>query len=175
MAVTNLNQFPGLARGPIDHESSSVINSISGGTIDMGSVVALDTTFTTGDLLPEVKELGVQGSIDGYGIAVGGDVDGIYGDGSAASDDKTKATNDQGQGVVVVTRGRCLARVITPTDTAIVKGQKLTMSATLGVLEVAATGDWVIATALQGIPSAGAGNEALNMIAVEVNKEGQPD
>ena len=175
MVVTNENIFPGLHRGPIDHEASSVINTISKGTISMGSVVALDTAFVAGDLLPEVEESVTQGTINGYGVAVGGDVDGIYGSGIEPADDSTRATNGQGQGVVVVTRGRCLARVITATNAAVPTGEKLTVSIITGVLEVAGTSDWIVATALQTIPDPGVGNRALNMIAVEVNKEGQRD
>ena len=38
--MTNL--FPGLARGPIDHEASSVINTIANEAITMGDLVQLD-------------------------------------------------------------------------------------------------------------------------------------
>ena len=163
----NTNNFPGLFRGPIDHKASSVINSISNASIDMGSVVKLDETILLNtDILPRVLEIGAsQGSNLAYGVVVGGDVDGIYGDGSASTDDTTRAANASGQGVVVVTRGRCPARVGGASSVAI--GDKLTMSATSGVLEVATSGDTVIATSLHVV----AGGD-IDIIAVEVNKEG---
>ena len=112
------NKFPGLARGPIDHNASSVINAISNGVITMGSTVKLNTTIPPSEILPRVEELtGTAGtggakSLDPptYGIVVGGDIDGIYGDGTTATTDKNRAAN-AGEAVVVVTQGRCLARV----------------------------------------------------------------
>lgn len=166
--MANTNRFHGLARGPIDHEASSVINSISDGTIDMGSVVILDTTSlsTNNEILPRVEQGTSQGSALGYGVVVGGDVDGVYGDGSAATDDVNRASNAAGQGVVVVTRGRCPARV-TGSAGAIAIGAKLTPSATAGVLELASASDNVIAVALNSVLGAD-----TDIIAVEVNKEG---
>jgi len=164
--MANTNRFTGLFRGPIDHQASSVINSISNGTIDMGSVVALDTTIPSSDILPRVEQITTQGSPLGYGVVVGGDVDGVYGNGAVATDDINRASNAAGQGVVVVTRGRCPARV-TGGAGAITTGDKLTMSATSGVLELAASGDTVIATALNDVAGAD-----TDIIAVEVNKEG---
>jgi len=120
------NKFQGLARGPIDHNASSVINAISNGVITMGSTVQLNLITPGSELLPRVDELtGTSGgsgpkSLDPptYGIAVGGDVDGVYGDGTTATTDKNKAAN-AGEAVVVVTQGRCLARVrgVNNTDT----------------------------------------------------------
>ncbi len=141
------NQFPGLARGPIDHEASSVINSIANEAITMGDLVQLDTSGApTSEILPrvEVADTG-QGSDSSYGVVVGGDADGIYGSGAAAVDDTTRAALAAGEAVVVVTQGRCLARV---TGT-ITIGGSLTQSATAGVLEPALAGDTVIAKALQ--------------------------
>jgi hypothetical protein len=167
--MANTNRFKGLFRGPIDHQSSSVINSISNGTIDMGSAVALDSTALTvnNETLPRVEQVaGDQGSFLGYGVVVGGDVDGVYGDGSAATDDEERASNAAGQGVVVVTRGRCPARV-TGGAGEILIGSALTLSTTIGLLELASAGDIVIARALNGVLGAD-----TDIIAVEVNKEG---
>lgn len=168
--MTNGNRFQGLFRGPIDHESSSVINSISGGTgsdsITMGSVIALITPVASSDILPRVAEITAtpQGKVT-YGIAVGGDVDGIYGaTGVAATDNTNKATNAPGQGVVVVTRGRCPARV---SGVVLIVGDKLTQSATAGQLEKAASGDQVIATALFAKVAG-----EIDIMAVDVNMEG---
>jgi len=150
--------FVGLHRGPIDHEASSVINAVSNESIDMGAAVALVTPPST-ELLPRVDTVDAQGETS-YGVAVGGDVDGIYGDGSDSTDDTTRATNAAGQGVVVVTQGRCKAKI----DGTIVLGDPLTASAA-GGLEVAAASDEVIAIALQ---AASAGD----MAAVDVQRQG---
>lgn len=152
------NHYLGLHRGPIDHQSSSVINIVSDDIIDMGAVVEL-VAAPASELLPRVKPTDAQGELC-YGIAVGGDVDGIYGDGSDSTDDSTRATNAAGQGVVVVTQGRCLAKC----DGVTTLGMKLTTSATGGV-EPALTGDVIIAKALQ----VGADGD---IIAVDVQREG---
>jgi len=160
------NQFQGLARGPIDHDASSVINVVANGAITMGSAVLLNTTIPTAEILPRVEESTSPAiTDDNYGIAVGGDTDGIYGDGSAATDDKTRATAGAGQGVVVVTQGRCLARVDGATAVAI--GDPLGASAVAGVLELAdGATQFIIARALQAIAS------GTDIIAVDVQREG---
>lgn len=153
------NFYVGLHRGPIDHEASSVINSISNAAIDMGACVALGT-IPAAELLPRV---GPSTAITaGYGIAVGGDTYGIYGDGAASSDDSTRATNAAAQGVVVVTQGRTPAKVTG--DISI--GDKLSPSTT-GTLIVAATTAQAIAIALQA--TGGVGD---HIIAVDVQREG---
>ena len=158
------NQFQGLHRGPIDHNASSVINSIANEAITMGSVVTLVTPIISSEILPRVEEGDAAADV-GYGIAVGGDTDGIYGDGSAATDDSTRATASAGQGVVVVTQGRCPARV--DATAAIAIGAPLSASATAGVLELAdAATDVIIARALQVIAS------GTDIIAVDVQREG---
>lgn len=168
------NQFRGLARGPIDHNASAVINSIANGVITMGSALLLDTTIPIAEILPRVEESTATVDLNIYGIAVGGDTDGIYGDGSAASDDSTRATASAGQGVVVVTQGRCLARVKGADqagDQAISIGDPLVSSdddaGTLFRGTDADPTEFVIARALQPITS---GN--LDIIAVDVQREG---
>jgi len=166
--MANTNRFQGLARGPIDNKASSVINQVSNGSIDMGSGVAITTTIQSAELLPRVAEVTAQGSNETYGIAVGGDTDGIYGDGSASSDDSTRATNAAGQGVVVVTQGRCLARVSGSGAAGVVLiGNRLAQSATSGALEKAGTGDFIVAVALNDVA-----NGDIDMIAVDVQREG---
>jgi len=150
--------FVGLARGPIDHEASSVINSIANESIDMGASVTLIAAPTT-ELLPRVEVADAQGELT-YGIVVGGDVDGIYGDGAASTDDTTRAANTAGQGVVVVTQGRCKAKV----SGTIAIGDPLTASAA-GGLEPAAAADEVIAIALQV-------STGTDMAAVDVQRQG---
>ena len=163
--MANTNRFQGLARGPIDHQSSSVINQVSAASIDMGSAVEV-TTFPSNETLPRVNTTASQGG-DLYGIAVGGDIDGIYGDGSASVDDSTRATNAAGQGIVIVTQGRCLARVSGDGASTVAIGTKLTQSGTSGILEAAAAGDEIIGIALNVV---GAGD--IDMIAVDIQREG---
>jgi len=138
--MTNL--YPGLARGPLDHKSSSVINIIANESLDMGASVAL-VAQPASEILPRVDEADAQGE-ESYGIVVGGDVDGIYGTGADSTDDTTRASNAAGQGIVICTQGRCLAKI----DGTITLGAALTVSAA-GGLEAATTGDYIIAKALQ--------------------------
>jgi len=167
--MANVNRYPGLHRGPIDHKSSSVINQISNGSIDMGSAVMLETTILPGELLPRVSQSSVTGDPKVYGIAVGGDVDGIYGNGFTSVDDSTRATNAAGQGVVIVTQGRCPARVSgLGAGGAVSIGDKLMQSSTTGVLEKPTmAGQQIIATALNDVA-----NNAADIIAVDVQREG---
>lgn len=165
--MANTNRFRGLARGPIDHKSSSVINQIANGTIDMGSVVAVTTTINSAETLPRVEQIASQGSGLSYGIAVGGDADGIYGDGSASTDNSTRAATGALQGVTVVTQGRCLARVSGGGTGVVIIGSALTQSATAGVLELAGAADVIIAFALNDVGAAD-----TDMIAVDVQRVG---
>lgn len=132
----------------------------------MGSVVTLLETPSTSELLPRVEESDAAGEAS-YGIAVGGDTDGVYSTtGLASGDDSTRATSSAGQGVVIVTQGRCLARV-NGSATNIAVGDGLGPSANAGILESAdAATDYIIARALQ--PSTGDGD----IIAVDVQREG---
>ncbi len=159
------NLYQGLARGPIDHEASSVINSIANEAIEMGSVVTLVTPIAPAELLPRVEEEDAAADV-GYGIAVGGDTDGIYSTtGMASGDYSTRATASAGQGVVVVTQGRCLARVTNVAAIAI--GDPLSPSAIAGILELADDpADNIIARALQ-VPTS-----TTDIIAVDVQREG---
>lgn len=167
MYMASTNRYRGLARGPIDHKSSSVINQISGQSIVMGSSVILETTtIPSGELLPRVKTINVIGS-KLYGIAVGGDADGVYGDGSTGDDSNLAATG-AGQGVVVVTQGRCLARVSGKDGGgAVVIGDALTQEGFSGLLRKAIVGEHVIAIALNSVSVID-----LDMIAVDVQREG---
>ena len=143
--MTNL--YLGLARGPIDHEASSIINAIANEAITMGDLVQLDVSGPpTNELLPRVEVAdSAQGSDSSYGIVVGGDADGVYGTGAAAAADINRAATAAGEAVVVVTQGRCLARV----NGSITIGDDLTQDATAGALEPAGAGDSVFAKALQ--------------------------
>ena len=165
--MANTNRYQGLARGPIDHKSSSVINQIANGAIDMGSVVSVTTTINSSETLPRVEQSAAQGISFSYGIVVGGDADGIYGDGSASTDDSTRAATGALQGVVVVTQGRCLARVSGDGIGVVSIGSPLTQSGITGVLERADALDFVIAFALNDVA---AGD--TDMIAVDVQRTG---
>ncbi len=161
------NFFLGLARGPIDHQSSSFPNVISNEAIEMGSVVTL-IAQPVDELLPRIEEGDAAADLP-YGIAVGGDTDGIYSTtGAASGTDATRAAASAGQGVVIVTQGRCLARVDGSTAGPILLGSKLSISGTVvGVLELAVATEEVVAVALQ--PSVG----LTDIIAVDVQREGQ--
>lgn len=131
----------------------------------MGSLVTLVTPIVSAELLPRVEEADAAADV-GYGIAVGGDTDGIYAtDGAVPTSDATRATSSAGEGIVIVTQGRCLARVTNATAIAI--GDPLSASTTAGVLELAdAITDVIIARALQ-IPTG-----TTDIIAVDVQREG---
>ena len=159
-----VNNYQGLHRGPIDHEASSVINAIASERIEMGSAVRLNTTIPSTELLPRMDESDVANE-QLYGIAVGGDTDGIYGDGTIQTTDPTAATKAAGEGVVIVTQGRCPARV----TGAVAVGDKLSAEGTTGLLVTPAIpgeDDRVIAIALQ-VNTSGAG-----IIAVDVQRQG---
>lgn len=159
------NFYPGLARGPIDHQSSSVINAISFDAIEMGSVVRLAAPLEPTELLPTVQE--IPGGMPGqaaYGIVVGGDADGVYGDGNVLPNDLSRAAFGSNFGVAVCTQGRCLAKV----DQEVLIGNQLTPGFTAAQIQKAAVGQFVIAIALQD-----ADVPASDMIAVDVQRAGK--
>lgn len=165
------NQFLGLHTGPVDHQSTSVINAIANNKIQMGATVLIDQNLSPTDILPRVR--GTTSSLTGtplvYGIAVGGDADGIYNDGAISTDDTTQATLEQLQAIKVVTQGRCPALIkgftgaVTPAQINI--GDPLTHNQ--GRLQLAASGDTVIARALHPVSPS-----AVDVIAVDVKREG---
>ncbi len=168
------NQYSGLWRGPIDHNASSVINAIVGsGVIIMGNLVQLSAPLTNNELLPTVIESSgtTPGDDNGYGIVVGGDFDGIYGDGVKGNETSENFAGGFGQGVVVVTQGRCLAQVKGSSDGGAVQieiGDPLRECDDAGVLDKATlSGEHVIARALQVVPS---GSE--DIIAIDFQREG---
>lgn len=163
--MASTNRYQGLHSGSIGPTANSVINAVSDSKIDMGSVVLLETVISSSELLPRVEEGTAQGSALVYGVAVRGDEDGIFGDGSVSVDDSTRATTAAGQGVVIVTQGRCPARV--KGGSTLVIGDELTASATIGTLEKATTGDYVIAIALNDVADAD-----TDIIAVDVQRAG---
>lgn len=169
--MANINRFPGLARGPIDHEASSLINAITTDVLNMGDAVILSVDEITGEPLPRVsRATAAEEQI--YGIVVGGDVDGVYGDGSSTSDDTFLAANAAGQAVVICTQGRCLARV-SSTDSNNMTNDVLVAAALTAVAEDGALGqatedgDQVVARLLQKIESGD-----LDIVAIDFQREG---
>ena len=158
--MTNL--YPGLARGEIGpRDANTVINIIANETnMEMGGCVKLAAPPST-ELLPRADKVDTAGE-DAYGIIVGGDNDGIYGDGGASpADNTTKASLLVGDAIVVVVQGRCLARI----SEAATLGAKLGADGT-GDLQLAdAAGNGILAVALQA-------GSAGDIIAVDVQREG---
>ena len=121
------------------------------------------------EILPRVEELtGITATHvvaqTTYGVVVGGDVDGIYGDGTTSTTNSTRAAN-AGEAVVVVTQGRCLARV-SGAGGAVLIGSKLTTHDIDGELKLASADENVIAIALNIVAAAD-----VDMIAVDVQRE----
>ncbi len=158
-----VNFYSGLFRGPIDHNASSVINAVANDGIFVGESVELSTsTLPPSELLPRVESHGGMGF---YGVAVGGDADGVYAD----SDTPTAANEaaSAGEGVVVVTQGRCLA-LVDGDGGEILIGSPLTI-AMEKTLELAdASTDLVVARALQPLAAA----SGINLIAIDIQREG---
>jgi hypothetical protein len=152
------NHYLGLARGPIDHEASSVINAVANAAIEMGASI-VTVAPPASELLPRVSE---TTTAEVYGIVVGGDTDGIYSTTGAATGLPVNAASESaGQAVVVVTQGRCLAIV---TGGSVLIGSLLE-SDTAGGLRLFAAGE-VIARALQATTT------TADIIAVDVQREG---
>lgn len=166
------NLFPGLARGPIDHKASSIINAIASTALDMGSSIHLsevDIIFFPNEFFPRVTTTTITAEKT-YGIVVGGDTDGVYGDGTAATDDSTRAATSGGQGVVVCTQGRCLARVDATDPIVIGDALGANIEVMSGVLTKAFDPTQVIiARALENVTST---PDVLNIIPVDVQREG---
>lgn len=163
------NFYLGLARGPIDHNASSVINVIADDVIEMGSAVKLVTPIAS-ELLPRVTEVTAFTDVN-YGIAVGGDTDGIYSPTGTPGENGVNTTAaTAGEGVVIVTQGRCLARVDGSAGPILVGTELAASNDFNGTLQTAdETTQHVIARALQ--PSS-----ALNdIIAIDVQREGRND
>ena len=167
-----VNKYPGLARGPIDHYASSVINAIADEPIDMGSVVFTNATEPpSSEILPRILQINSTSIGERItGIAVAGDTDGVFGDGSASTNDSTRAANSQGKGVVVCIQGRCLARVDTA-EGAVFIGNPLGPSTNgiKGTLAIADTsGTNVVARAQQSLSA----SSGVHIIAVKFDLEG---
>ncbi len=162
--MANTNKYQGLENGALAH--SAIENMTANGPIDMGSTLRLSAPIVAGEIQPRVQ-VTINFGENIYGIAVGGDNDGVYGDGSASTSDLTRATTQAGQTVRLITRGRCPARV-TGGIAGIAIGDKLTPSSTIGVLQkLVAPFKFVAAIALNTVAIGD-----TDMIVVEMVKEG---
>lgn len=148
----------------------------------MGSAVRLHTTsLPASEILPRVEEAQLN-NLPVYGIAVGGDIDGIYGDGSNAGGEAIEAAV-AGEAVVVVTQGRALARVFAQdfgtNDIQVDPGDILILGSTIAGQEGTlipgkldgggfVSPIQVVAVALQTIPAG-----SLDIIAVDFQREGR--
>jgi len=151
----------GLASGPVDADARTV-NAIANASIRIGSPVVLAAPGT-GELLPRVAETTSQGA-EVYGVAVDGDNNGIYDDGTGTTTTEQVAAA-AGEAVVICVRGRCKARV-KGDGTAIVRGDPLTASATTGHAEKGIAADIIFALAHD------ASTNASDFIVVDVDKRG---
>ena len=171
------NKYPGLAQGPIDHQSSLIVNAtfISTGPLRVG--VIGDSVFLLAPpavgLLPEVDFVNsVAQERLVYGITVGGDLEGTYpktGDVVNFSSQDSDVIALNGDTVRVCTQGRCVARVNTdPSNSPIAIGDAL-QAISNGELALAATGNIIIARALEAVPATGV--NTVSYIAVDVQRE----
>ena len=162
--MANTNRYTVLSNGALAH--SAIENMTANGAIDMGSTIRLSAPIVAGEIQPRVETTTNIGDVT-YGIAIGGDNDGVYGDGSASTSDLNRATIGPGQTVKLITRGRCPARV-TGGAAGISIGDKLTPSNTAGVLQkLIAPFKFVAAVSLNTVAIGD-----TDMIIVEMVKEG---
>ena len=157
------NQYPGLWRGPIDHEAGSIINAIAATIIPMGASVSL-VTSPSNENLPRVS---AGGDDNFYGVVVGGDNDGVYPPPAQGFEffEENFAATEAGQGVVVVTQGRCIATV-RAVGISIVVGGPLQMDGG-NFLRNASSGEEVVARALLPIEQG-----ETDIIPVDIQREG---
>ena len=167
------NQYLGLWEGPIDHDASSVINAVFENEHDQEMVIG-DTvhlvTPPSSELLPRVDLIFLVGEpLSVYGIAVGGDVGGIYPVAGGGFDEEQFIAIKTGQGVRICTQGRCIARV-NPNSSEINVGDPLS-STTGASLRFATSGELVVARALQFVAQKSP-PVPFTFIAVDVKREG---
>ena len=181
MPPTFGNLFSGLSNGPVDSESSSVINAIVGDAILLiGETVRLVNAI---DILPRVGIVTLTGAV-AYGVIVGGDKKGIYQNGEEGNSvsenlEKGIVAGLMGESVRVCTQGRCLAEVISRKGNVMNVGTPLTPDVgvapinNFGTLTEAESGNFVLARLLQEIPSGDMDNPKIRIAAVDVHREGK--
>lgn len=151
------NAYLGLFQGPID-KASSVVNAILSSTarfpLPIGFPVFI-LSSPSSELLPRVDAISRSSQIPSfYGIAVGGDNDGLYPiAGSGFIDAHIPANEstivaDLNEGLRVCTKGRCVAQVVAIVSEINV-GDPLAVISTSRALGVATSGDFVVARSLQ--------------------------
>ena len=151
------DQFPGLSSGAFPGAQTE--DAIADEAIIVGSPI-IYVAPGAGELKPRTEPIDTQGiSIDG--VVVDGDNRGTYDTAGADGQAATAA----GQGVVVCRSGICKVQVNANTNNLSI-GSPLTAAATDGIAELAQTGDFIFARALQ--PSTLDGD----FILCNVDKEG---
>lgn len=170
------NAYRGLSEGPIDPESSSVINAVNGGVnaISIGVPLFLVSPLSP-ELLPGVSEIRQTSEIPlFYGVGVAGDFGGIYpraGDAffpPLTPDNPTIAI--PGEELRVCTQGRCIAHMA-PIGSDINIGDPLTVKSTSIAFGVATSGEPVFARALQFISQKFVQSQE-SFAAVDIQREG---
>ena len=156
------NSYPGLFLGTIGLRANSVVNVIADAPLLMGSAVEL-TASPSNELLPRVVPMDKTGGLV-YGIVVGGDNDGVYGDDTTPILVINRAAVRQGQTVAICTQGRCIARV---NGTIAIGDALMSATAPVGVLIplVGGAGNNKVAIALTA-------QSANGLLAVDVQREG---
>jgi len=184
MGTLTANNYLGLWNGPVDHEASSVINAVarmvSDTEISIGDALYIREP-EDGELLPAVNWINNPSQAARfYGIAVGGDLDGTYGEVGEEVNKDSDANVDivarTGDGVRVCTQGRCIARVRTEGAAfeAIAIGDLLTpvvgANSEANMVKALQMNDNIVARALQ--PAAkDVGFNTVQYIAVDVQRE----
>ena len=161
--MASTNRYPGLENGALAH--SAIENMTATEAIDMGNAVKLATTIVSGEIQPRVLTTTATTDVT-YGIVIGGDNDGVYGDGSQSTTDLTRAKTQAGQTVRLITRGRCPARVFGGTG-GVAIGDKLAAGPTGALQKIAPPFRFVAAVALNSVAIGD-----LDIIVVEMVKEG---
>lgn len=158
-----MTKYQGLARGPIDHDASSIINAIADSSpVFMGEAMQI-VDSPANETLPRVEA--VDGSEDVYGFAVGGDADGIYAP-TFSIDPRFFAVTKLGQGVELCTQGRCLS-LADAVSADINVGDPLKLVFGLFLDRATSSGDIVVARALSSLAMG-----EFDMIPIDVQREG---
>lgn len=176
MSTVFTNKYSGLSQGPLEVQSSSVINAVCGdSSLLIGDVVKIlpvgsGVGFTQlTDILPRVGRVDTDED-NAYGVIVGGDLEGIYND-ITTDIIPGSVVSFFGGGVRVCTQGRCVARIF-PENNNINIGDALTINTTNSSLQsITDTGERIIARALQFLPQNDI-VEDVTFAAVDIQREG---
>ncbi len=144
--------YPGLFDGGAGAEAI-IVNFTASEAIEIGACVGT-AAAATGELQARVQPISTLGA-HSVGVAVGGDANGIWVDGTVANDGN--AADAAGEVVKVCVFGRCKIRVngdAGGANSEIAIGDPLTASATDEIAQKPAAGNFVIARALQATTAA---------------------